>query len=344
MNTRRALVKSVLGATALAAAGSLESAFAQSGAPNLRPRRTAWVYDEAYLTPVFGSKHPEQPARVAGIARAIRDSEMHARLTLLKPQGTPASAVDDAIKLIHTPHHVDALNTRYDTDVVQLARLAVGGTLAAVDAVMSRGVDNAFVCSRPPGHHARNTGREEGFCFYNHVSIAARYAQKRHRARRILIVDWDYHHGDGTEHFFYNDPSVLVFNTYDANAYPRVGDPTRRGEGPGVGVNINVPLDCSTGDQEIERVFAHTLVPAADRFKPDLILISCGFDSRVDDLLGCFKISDQGFVALTKIVMDLAHRHAQGRIVSILEGGYNLAGIASASLAHVQTLLDYRST
>ncbi len=344
MNTRRAIVKSAVGATALAAVGSLHPTFAQSKAPDPRPRRTAWVYDEAYLTPVFGSKHPEQPARVAGIAQAIRSSALHARLALLKPQATPGAVVDNAIALIHTPAHVASLTARYDADVVQLARLAVGGTLAAVDAVMSDRVQNAFVCSRPPGHHARNTGREEGFCFYNHVSIAARYAQRRHGVRRVLIVDWDYHHGDGTEHFFYDDASVLVFNTYDANAYPRVGDPARRGQGAGEGYNINVPLDCSTGDDDIQRTFMQALVPAADRFKPDLILISCGFDSRVGDLLGCFQISDQGFVALTKIVMDLAHRHAQGRIASILEGGYNLAGIASASLAHVQTMLDYRST
>jgi acetoin utilization deacetylase AcuC-like enzyme len=331
-----------MGATALVAAGSLRPSLAQTTAP--RAQRTAWVYDDAYLTPVFGTKHPEQPARVAGIAQAIRGSAMHARLTLLKPQATSAAMIDDAIKRMHTPAHVDALKARYDADVVALARLAVGGTIAAVDAVMAKRVHNAFVCSRPPGHHARNTGREEGFCFYNHVSIAARYAQRQHRARRVLIVDWDYHHGDGTEHLFYDDPSVLVFNTYDANAYPRVGDPARRGEGAGVGYNINVPLGCGTNDDAIERVFLQSLVPAADRFKPDLILISCGFDSRVDDLLGCFNISDQGFATLTKIVMDLAHRHAQGRVVSVLEGGYNLTGIASASLAHVQTLLDHRST
>jgi acetoin utilization deacetylase AcuC-like enzyme len=305
--------------------------------------RTAWVYDEAYLTPVFEPSHPERPQRVQAMAKAIRDHALNSQLDLLKPQSVQAFEVDEAIKLIHTQTHIDSLRAQYSATIIDLARLAVAGCMLAADAVMAERVRNVFVCSRPPGHHARNTGREEGFCFFNHVAIAARYLQKRHGVQRVLIVDWDYHHGDGTEHFFYEDGSVMLFNTYDHRAYPGVGDPARKGAGAGAGNNINVPLSCGTDDNQIRRVFEQQLVPAADRFKPDFILISAGFDSRANDLLGCFQISDEGFVSLTKIVMDLAERHCKGRVVSVLEGGYNLAGLASVALAHVGTLANYQT-
>lgn len=347
---RRALLRTGAAALATGSAG-LNRASAQtssadaSAAGQSRPPSSAgtgWVYDDAFLTPVFEPTHPERPQRVQAMAQAIRTSPLNERLKLLKPQSVAAAAVDEAIKLIHTPAHVASVSALYSPAIVDLARLAVAGSLAAVDAVMSGQLRNVFVCSRPPGHHARNTGREEGFCFFNHVAIAARHAQRRHGVRRVLIVDWDYHHGDGTEHFFYEDGSVMLFNTYDHRAYPRVGDPARKGDGAALGMNINVPLSCGTSDDDIRRAFEQQLVPAADRFKPDLILISAGFDSRVDDLLGCFRISDDGFVSLTKIVMDLAERHCKGRLVSVLEGGYNLTGLASVALAHVGTMLNYR--
>lgn len=343
-NQRRVLIAQagwVGGATVLWPKGMLKPVNAHTP---IKKHRTGWVYDDAYLTPVFEPSHPEQPARVAAISNAIKASLWHQHLRLLKPQGINEKVLDQAIGLIHNSGHINALRAHYSPAIVQLARLAVGGTLVAVDAVQTGRLENVFVCSRPPGHHARNTGREEGFCFFNHVSIAARYAQKIHRARRILIVDWDYHHGDGTEHFFYDDASVLVFNTYDPRAYPQVGDPTRTGSGAGIGFNINVPLTCGTTDAQIEQAFRQVLIPAANRFKPDLILISCGFDSRVNDPLGCFAITDDGYRALTRIVMNIARQHCNGRIVSILEGGYNLPGLADASVAHVSTLLEYRRT
>jgi acetoin utilization deacetylase AcuC-like enzyme len=204
--------------------------------------------------------------------------------------------------------------------------------------VAARRVRNAFVCSRPPGHHARNSGREEGFCFFNHVAIGARHAQRRHGWRRVLIADWDYHHGDGTESLFYDDPTVLVFSTHDVNAYPRTGFASRTGSGAGDGFNINVPLACGATDDDIAAAFERQLVPAASRFRPDIVLISAGFDSRAGDRLGCFAIGDDGFARLTRIVMKIADTHCAGRIVSVLEGGYQSAGLASAVLAHVDAL------
>ena len=198
---------------------------------------------------------------------------------------------------------------------------------------------HAFVAARPPGHHARNDGREEGFCFYNNVAIAAKYLQKN-GFEKILIVDWDYHHGDGTEYFFYQDPSVLFFSTHDWNAYPGTGAPERQGVGEGYGFNINVHLPCGSGNIEIERAFTDILLPNAEKFKPDFVLISAGFDSREKDPLGCFIIDDFGFRRITQIVLEITNKFADGKILSILEGGYNPIGVASSAEAHIEELFQ----
>jgi len=238
---------------------------------------------------------------------------------------------------IHTAAHVHALKIEYGKSN-DVALAVVAGILAATDEVCRGSLRNAFCVTRPPGHHARNTGKVEGFCFYNGVAVAARYAQEKYGLKKILIVDWDYHHGNGTEAFFYSDPSVLYFSTHDYFAYPGTGDPAKVGEGAGKGFNINVHLDCKSTDEDIIAAFNEKLLPAANRFKPDLILISAGFDSRQDDLLGCFDISDEGYRQLTKLIMQLADQYCDGRLVSVLEGGYNLDGLASAVKVHVETL------
>ena len=203
---------------------------------------------------------------------------------------------------------------------------------------MAGQVKNAFCASRPPGHHATNTGREEGFCFFNHVAIAARYAQQQYGLKKILIADWDYHHGNGTEWAFYDDPSVLFFSTHDMYAYPGTGLPERTGNGKGEGFNINVHLPCGSGDEEILSAFEQYLLPAAEAFQPDLILLSAGFDSRIDDPLGCHNITDDGFQTLTRLMMQLADKYCQGRLVSVMEGGYQVSGLQQAVLAHVKAL------
>jgi len=295
---------------------------------------TAFVFDDRFLLPVFPAAHPEQPARVQAILRALDNEGLLQQLHRIEPLRN----VDGALALVHTQNHISAIRQRYGA-ADDIARTGVGAVLAAVRAVCGGDVINAFSCSRPPGHHARNTGREEGFCFYNNIAIAARYAQREFKLERVLIVDWDYHHGDGTEAFFYDDPSVLYFSTHDWHAYPGTGDPARQGAGAGLGYNINVPLPCGATDSDIVTAFESQLAPAAEEFKPELVLVSAGFDSRVDDLLGCFKVTDAGFVRLTEIVKGIAARHCQGRLVSMLEGGYNLGGLASAVTAHIRSLL-----
>ncbi len=304
---------------------------------------TGWFADPRFDMPAFGPRHPEQPRRVQEIQAALRRTpSMKARLLQMAPLGD--ASVDAALPRVHTPAHIEGIRSRYDADINAVARAAVGAVLAAVEAVHTRRVRNAFVACRPPGHHARNTGREEGFCFFNQVAVAARHVQKELGYARVLIVDWDYHHGNGTEALFYDDPSVFYFSTHDAAAYPQTGDALRTGAGAGLGFTSNHALRCGEGDAEVLAIYRERLVAMADRFKPDFILVSAGFDSREDDLLGCLRISDEGYRKMTGIVADIARRHCAGRLVSCLEGGYNIAGLASAAMAHTEALVEAAKT
>ena len=196
---------------------------------------------------------------------------------------------------------------------------------------------NAFVAVRPPGHHA-TPDRGMGFCIFNNIAIAARYAQKHHQLDRVLIVDWDVHHGNGTQDAFYDDGSVLFFSTHQSPWYPGTGSANETGYADGEGKTINCPLPAGSGRKEILGAFEQTLAPAADEFKPDLVLISAGFDSRAGDPLGNFLLTDTDFADLTKLMLSIADRHCEGRLVSVLEGGYDLAGLGAAVRSHAQAL------
>ena len=299
----------------------------------LKKQPTGLVYDDFFLQYWLEEGHPESPDRLRSIMKLMKHSGLLSHLTQIQ---TRVDVLAD-LSRIHTAAHVHALKIEYGKSN-DVALAVVAGILAATDEVCRGSLRNAFCVTRPPGHHARNTGKVEGFCFYNGVAVAARYAQEKYGLKKILIVDWDYHHGNGTEAFFYSDPSVLYFSTHDYFAYPGTGDPAKVGEGAGKGFNINVHLDCKSTDEDIIAAFNEKLLPAANRCKPDLILISAGFDSRQDDLLGCFDITDEGYQQITMMVMQLAGQYCDGRLVSFLEGGYNLDGLASAVKVHVETL------
>lgn len=301
---------------------------------NSTSNATGLLLSDHVLQHRLSDGHPESPQRYLAIRDQLEKAGLIKQCTSIQPR----SDMDEWLRLIHSEEHIQSIKQLGETHNIVSA--VTGGVLSAVDHVCQENVKRAFCVTRPPGHHATNTGREEGFCFYNHVAVAARYAQIRHHVEKVLIVDWDYHHGNGTELAFYADPSVLFFSTHDWMAYPLTGDPSRKGEGNGEGLNINVHLDCGSGDREFVDVFEQQLLPAAHAFKPDLVLISCGFDSRSEDILGCHQVSDQGFAQLTRMVCDLADEFASGRVVSVLEGGYGIDGTATASEAHLRVLMQ----
>jgi acetoin utilization deacetylase AcuC-like enzyme len=219
-----------------------------------------------------------------------------------------------------------------------VAARAAGGVLNAVDAVLAGSARNAFCVVRPPGHHA-TASRGMGFCIFNNVALAARYAERRHGLGRVLVVDWDVHHGNGTQEIFYSDPSVFFFSTHQWPLYPGTGRADETGEGAGQGTTMNFPFPAGSGRTEILGAVENSLIPAADGFRPDLVLISAGFDSRIGDLLGRFTLTDDDFADMTRAVMEIAGRHAGARVVSVLEGGYSLDGLASSAAAHVDALM-----
>lgn len=297
--------------------------------------KTGLVDDPVFLHHHIAPGHPETPDRVKFIHNALQDSGVLQQVTQINLK---SGDIEEWIKTLHTDTHIASIKEN-SPEAHRVAEASVRGCLAAVDHVADKSLNNAFCLTRPPGHHALNTGREEGFCYYNTIAIAARYAQKEYGFKKILIVDWDYHHGNATEAMFYDDPDVLYFSTHDQFAYPGTGDPAKKGVGKGLGFNINVHLPCGTDDQKMIGVFENVLLPAAEKFEPDMILISAGFDSREEDLLGCFNVTDAAYITMTKMVMQIADQHCDGRIVSLLEGGYNLQGIAKAVTVHMQTLL-----
>ena len=298
-------------------------------------KKIGLFFDPIFFNPVFNNDHPENPKRLEATISEIKENKTLQKNLIFYPIRTVSY---DELLFIHTPLHIKKIRQNHGKRIDEVAMAGVGAVLSACDHVINGNIKRAFVASRPPGHHAINYGREEGFCFYNNISIAAKYLQNK-GFKKILIIDWDYHHGDGTEHFFYDDPSVLFFSTHDWNAYPGTGDPSRRGAGNGNGFNINVHLPCGSNSLDIENAFLNYLKPKALNFAPDFVLISAGFDSRKNDLLGCFSIDDYGYRNITKITSEIANLSAGGRIISILEGGYNPSGVASSVSAHIEELI-----
>ena len=311
-------------------------------------RRTGVVLSDAYVEHLTGDGHPEQPGRVTAIAKRLEaDGLLDVAVRI-----DPRAATEEEILRCHGAGYLALVreelaegqrrlstgDTRVSAKSLEIARLAAGGVLAAVDAVMAGRVANAFAVVRPPGHHA-TPDRGMGFCIFNNVALAARHAQAVHGVSRVLVADWDVHHGNGTQDIFYEDGSVLFFDTHQHPLYPGTGLATERGRGRGEGLTINCPFAAGAGRREIVGAFRDVLVPAADAFRPELVLVSAGFDSRIDDPLGGFRLTDDDFAELTGIVQGIAARHAAGRLVSTLEGGYNLAGLAAAAASHVRGLV-----
>lgn len=308
---------------------------------------TAIVRSELYTQHDAGYGHPESPDRYTAIINALESADFASRLRWLDP---PAADQQDIARCHHEGYinlarreilsGVPCLSTG-DTTVTERswepALHAAGGACAAVDAVMQSEANNAFCVVRPPGHHAMSS-HGMGFCVFNNIAIAARYAQHRHGVGKVLIVDWDVHHGNGTQEIFYDDDSVLFFSTHQWPWYPGSGTKNETGQGRGLGTTLNRPFAAGAGRREILGAFGDDMRSAAQKFSPELVLISAGFDSRIDDPLGGFELTDDDFADLTRLMLDLADEYADGRVISLLEGGYDLSGLASAAKAHCRAL------
>jgi Deacetylases, including yeast histone deacetylase and acetoin utilization protein len=307
---------------------------------------TALIYDSACRHHETGH-HPESPQRFSVILEALEnDAALWPQLAKLAPR----EARDEDITRCHSERLVEQIRKLcergipyIDLDTVisersfEVARLAAGAVIAGVDQVFTGAAQNAFALVRPPGHHA-TPSRSMGFCLFNNAAIGARYAQAVYGVERVLIIDWDVHHGNGTQDIFYNDPTVFYFSTHQYPYYPGTGSASECGDGRGDGATLNVPLREGTSARDHRQAFGDALKAIEAKFPPDLIIISAGFDSRRGDPLGGLLLEDADFREMTKEVMDMAERHGQGRVVSVLEGGYNLDTLGVTVKTHIAAL------
>jgi acetoin utilization deacetylase AcuC-like enzyme len=308
---------------------------------------TAIVYDPRYLDHDTGFGHPERPDRLAAAIERLRSQTWYDGLLKLEPR----AAADEWVDAVHDGRYreralaacaagvpyLDSPDVAVSDSSGQVALLAAGGVLAIADAVMDGRAGNGFALVRPPGHHAER-GLALGFCLFNNVAIGARYLQRRHGLERILILDWDVHHGNGTQHLFEADPSVFYVSLHQYPHYPGTGSRSETGSGAGRGATLNCPMSAGSGDADYEQAFVAAILPAVESFRPDAVLLSAGFDAHCRDPLGAIELSTGFYGWMTERALEIADRHAGGRLISVLEGGYDLAALADSVTLHVSTL------
>ncbi|MGD9118934.1 MAG: histone deacetylase [Dehalococcoidia bacterium] len=307
---------------------------------------TGCVYHPIYLKHDTG-QHVEVAARLEAVIAYLEKTGLKSRLTLIEPR--PATV--DEIALVHQRGYIKEIeetaakgggwldpDTVMSPDSYQAALYAAGGVIRAVEAVMAGEVSNAFALVRPPGHHA-TADQAMGFCLFNNIAIATEYALKEYKLERILIIDFDVHHGNGTQGTFYDNPRVMYISTHEYPFYPGTGRIDEVGSGEGRGTNLNIPLPAGCGDAEYLNVFEQIIVPAARRFKPQLILVSVGYDGHWADPLAMMQLSVEGYARMTGIIKGLADELCEGRLALTLEGGYNLEALAASVKATFDILM-----
>lgn len=310
---------------------------------------TGLVWDTRYQAHDPGENHPENAKRLQAIEKALRADGTWDTLVPIQPR----LAEDTWILRAHTQTYLEIVkaadakglrvlptgDTRISAESLTTARLAVGGVLEACDQVMSSQLGSAFCATRPPGHHA-TASRGMGFCIFNHVAIAVKYLQEKHGLERILMVDWDVHHGNGTYDILKRDPKVFQFHLQQRNIYPGTGKDDERGEAEAEGQTLNVNFPAGSGIESYLKAIDEQLVPAMETFRPQFILISAGFDAHEADPIGGLKLSSEDFGTLTRRLKAIADQHGEGRIVSVLEGGYNLDALAESVRIHIHALQE----
>ncbi len=311
-------------------------------------KRVGLILDGVFERHDTGPGHPERRARI----RAVRDGLLATELVKRCLRVEPCRADDEQLLRVHPLEHiqrieraveagagcVDSTDTTISRHSAEVARLAAGSVATLAVQVAQGIVDSGFAAVRPPGHHAERD-LAMGFCLYNNVAIAVEHLRATGGVRRVLICDWDVHHGNGTQHLFEEDPDVFFFSLHQWPLYPGTGARDEVGRGAGHGSTLNHPLAPGSGDVEFLAALKDDLVPAGDRFRPEIVFISAGFDAHRDDPLGGLLVSTEAYGQATRVVLEAASRWCGGRVVSVLEGGYDLPALAGSAAAHVAALL-----
>jgi len=309
---------------------------------------TGLVFHPDYLKHDSGQNHPESSERLSFLMSYLEKKSFLPKLKIIEPN--PASV--EWVETVHDPSYIKMVekvckssggmldpDTRLSSESYKIALLAVGGVMAAVDEVMNKKIKNAFCAIRPPGHHAEKD-RGMGFCIFNNVAVGARYAQKKFDLKKVFIVDWDVHHGNGTQNIFWTDPSVFYFSIHQFPHYPGTGSENEIGEGEGAGFTFNMPMCAGSGELEYIEAFENILYPMAFKFSPEFIFISAGFDAHEDDPLAEINLSEAGYKRMTEVITRLASECCEGRLVSVLEGGYNLNSLSASVDKHLRALMS----
>jgi len=313
--------------------------------------KTAYLYDDIYLNHETGWDHPECPERLLAVNKRISSAPFYKELLLVSPE-EPAIEI---IEAIHVPSYIqriqreiesgapyiDTMDTAVSRDSYKAALMAVGGAVAVCDLIGAGTVKNAFCAIRPPGHHAEKD-YAEGFCLFNNIAIAAAYLKKTFLYEKIAIIDWDVHHGNGTQHSFYEDDSVYYMSLHQFPHFPGTGAIHERGTGKGEGFTLNLPMSPGDGDSQYLNTFHSRILPELESFKPDIILVSAGYDAHRADPLSSINLTTGCFYEMTSLLMEAADKFCNGRLIAFLEGGYNLDALANSVDKTMQALLGLK--
>lgn len=313
-------------------------------------KKTGFLYDERFLLHKTGPGHPECPDRLEAIYKGLEEAGLLPKLVTIQA----SRAKQRWVEAVHTPRHLIRFeeacmlhlpeygcpDNQMCPETFDIAMLAVGGVLKMVDCLMEGKIDNGFCAVRPPGHHAE-VSQALGFCYFNNVAIAARYCQLKWGVEKVGIVDFDVHHGNGTQHIFEQDPTVFYYSIHEhpSFSFPGTGREFETGTGAGEGFTLNSPVLPGQGDKEYKEILQRDLMPAFESFKPDVILVSAGFDAHEDDDMSDIRLTTECFTWIIQRILQMAEKHSRGRLISVLEGGYSLERLPELVVNHVRVLM-----